>query len=170
MQNSIPQSHLNALAAKVKAVNIAHQTLDGSETIVKNYFTSFVGKKIVKATGEFMVSFKEGLPALPSWKENNKINCYYKISFGSVYVNITVHEYYETFGWKGETQQTQMSYETQLYIGEISGQILTKVNEKLPAFPQYDFEHVKENLLKVKKIKDELWEAEKLTSTFNGMI
>ncbi len=149
------QSRFDAIKAKCEAINIVHSKINELQPTIKDYVKTFLNCKVANATGGFFHKFEKGLPALPNWRETeNKINAYYEKSYGSIMVKFIGSVYYETVNWRGEKVTEHIRYECSMYVGEFNGSgNLSKLYDERKDFALYDFEQVKQQLIKIDQLR-----------------
>jgi hypothetical protein len=148
------QSRFDAIKAKCEAINIAHSKINELQPIVKDYVKTFLNCKVANATGGFFHKFEKGLPALPKWGETeNKINAYYHKSFGNIMLKLSANVSYETTNYREENTTEHLRYECYLYLCEFDGSgNLTRLYDDRKDFGLYDFEQVKQQLIRIDQL------------------
>lgn len=149
------QSRFDAIKAKCQAINIVHNKLNELQPIIKDYVKTFLNCKVANVTGGFFHKFEKGLPVLPKWGETeNKINAYYHKSYGSIMLRISANVSYETVNYRGEKTTEHLRYESDMYLGEFDGSgNLTRLYDDRKDFALYDFEQVKEQLIRIDQLR-----------------
>lgn len=148
------QSRLDAIKAKCEVVNIVHKQFNELEPIFIEYFKKFLNCKVSNSTGGFFHKFEKGLPELPKYSQTgNRLNFYLSQSYRSIYLKGSASVSYETVNSKGEKDTNHLTFDNSLYLGETDGSNLTKVRELSKPFPMFDFEEVKNQLIKIDQLE-----------------
>lgn len=149
------QNRFDAIKAKCHCINMVHSKINELQPTIKDYIKTFLNCKVANATGGFFHKFEKGLPALPNWRDTeNKINAYYEKSYGSIMVKFIGSVSYETVNWRGEKVTEHLRYECSMYVGEFNGSgNLSKLYDERKDFALYDFEQVKQQLIRIDQLK-----------------
>jgi len=147
------QRRFDAIKAKCQAVNLVHAKLTELQPIVKEYVKTFLGLKVCNKTGGYNKTFEKGLPVLPS--RENGLNAYYQKSYSSIYIKVSQTVGYKTLGWRDEEKDETMSFESHLYLGTFDTETgtLKEIHLKDHVYPQFNFEEVKQHLIKLDQLK-----------------
>lgn len=114
------KNHSSALAAKVAAVNRAHQMARELYPALVNAFKPFHGCKAIKTNGDLLASVEKTLPKLPGWGDTENRACVFRSRSSSYSLAYTVkasENYTREHG--GESCQY---HEVTLYVCDLDGQ------------------------------------------------
>lgn len=144
-----------SLEAKVAAVNAANKAANELYDSLVEVFRPLVGQKILKADGSLMAKVQKLMPSLPDTRSGSSI--LYAYRHASAYSLAWTVKACESSEGKYEDCQYANYHETTVYVGKITGDVLTDI-EPPPNFPtQYDARTVtlaRENYHKAKAAAD----------------
>lgn len=119
------QTHANALAAKVAAVNAANEAANELRPVLLATFAPFMGQKILKTDGTLLEKVRKIVPELPG---TVALSVYrHSTSYSLVYYVKTCHGYGE---------HSCVYHEAAVYVGELDGATLKPLP---PVNPQPNF-------------------------------
>jgi hypothetical protein len=132
--------HPSLLHAKVAAYNRLHQKANELFPILKALFEPYLGQKVLKSDGELLKKIKESLPkvegqsikASSGFRFNHSKSCY------SLYFQLHCEE----MGYSHANHSYPAYVDASLYIGDISGDELTKLAEPPNFRADYDVDTI----------------------------
>lgn len=140
----------NRLAAKVKAVNACHLAHNEWLEKLRQVFMPLVGQKILKADGTLLSSVAKLMPKLPN----------------TVQLSIYRHTSNYSLAWTVKTCEDIdgssgcLYYTTTFYVGELDGQVLSKIAEWDVLRYDYTVEEIELKRFHLKKCKEAVSQAE----------
>jgi hypothetical protein len=116
------ESKKKELEAKIEATNLAHAYGNKLRKLLVEFFTPYVGQKIIKADGSLLAKIAAKLPAFPDEKGNPGQH---------VHASIMTYRHRSDYSlaWTVKTCQpipphTCTYYESTVYIGDMDGDVL----------------------------------------------
>lgn len=117
------------LAARVKAVNLCNKAAGEVFAKLRAALVPFVGKPVTKVTGGLRENVKAAIPTFPEYDDRTSDGCRVRVTtnfsrYGfawAVYVSAPVGD--------PNGEHTTMSHETTVWVGELDGTTLKKLND-----------------------------------------
>ncbi len=119
--------HTTSLAAKVAAVNRANAESARLHAALTPIFAPLVGCKILKADGTLLESVKKLLPEMPNTHALSTYREQRASSGYSLLWQVKAAEGYQRESERGTDRNTATYHETAVYIGELDGNVLTRL-------------------------------------------
>lgn len=119
------KNHSSPLAAKVAAVNRAHQMARELYPALVNAFKPFHGQKVIKVNGDLLASVEKTLPKLPGWGDTDNRACVFRSrssSYSIVYTVKASENYTASHGC------SSAYHEVSLYVCDLDGQTAKPVS------------------------------------------